>query len=247
MFEKISIVLSHPTHPGNIGSAARAMKTMGFGQLVLINPSEYPSAIATSMASGAHDVLKEALVVDNLNDALKPFQYIIGASARHRTLQWPLIHSNELGPDVQNALSAQPGARAAIMFGTESSGLTNEELRACNKHVYIPSNPEYGSLNLSQAVQVLCYELRMHLLKDDQVDPQDHEERASFEQVEGFYEHLQQSLGALGILNPEQPRQLMGRFRRLFAKAELTPIEINMLRGMLKATISQCKNTHENT
>jgi tRNA (cytidine32/uridine32-2'-O)-methyltransferase len=233
MFDRVSVVLSHTSHPGNIGATARAMKNMGFSNLVLINPHEYPHAQATAMASGAHDVLKSARVVSSLTDALKPFHYIIGASARHRSLPWPLKTPKELCPILVSKLQ-NPDIQIALLFGTENSGLTNEELHACDLHVNIPANEAYSSLNLSQAVQVIAYELRDHILASPKLD-QIPRNKASYEKMDSFYEHIETILKKIEIFNPDQPRQLMGRIRRVFNRAELDDTEINIIRGFLKA------------
>lgn len=232
MFEHFSFILSHPSHPGNIGACARAMKTMGFSKLVLINPKEYPHHVATAMASGAHDVLQNARVVSSLEQALEGCQYTIAASARHRSLDWPNLPAREMVKKVVEKLSSEL-MTVGILFGTESSGLSNEELRACDYHVHIPSNDAYGSLNLAQAVQVLTYELRMQLIEHQPASVVQ-SARADKSEMEGLYQHLEQTLNKLGILNPKQPRQLMGRLRRLFNRAELDVTEINILRGILK-------------
>lgn len=235
MFSQVAFILSHPSHPGNIGSCARAIKTMGFSQLILINPKDYPNHQATALASGAHDILKNAKVVPSLDEALKPFHYIIGASARQRSLSWPCADSRTTAKEVVGKLS-NSDQKVAILFGTENSGLSNDELRACDKHVYIPSNPDYGSLNLAQAVQVISYELRMQIL-EGHLPALEERTQASYDQKEGFYQHLEATLRHLEILNPNQPRQLMGRLRRIFNRAELDETEVNILRGILKAIL----------
>lgn len=241
MFDQFSIILSHPSHPGNIGACARAMKTMGFSKLVLINPKEYPHHLATAMASGAHEVLKNARVVSTLEQALQGCQYTIAASARHRSLDWPNLPVREMAENVVCQL-AKESMSVGLVFGTESSGLTNEELRACDHHVHIPSDEGYGSLNLAQAVQVLTYEFRMQLLKH-QPQPQIKSEKADKMQMESFYQHLEQTLQNLEVLNPKQPRQLMGRLRRMFNRAELDATEINILRGILKGVQNSLRQT----
>ncbi len=233
MFSQVAFILSHPSHPGNIGACARAIKTMGFSQLILVNPKDYPSHQATAMASGAHDILQSAQIVPSIEDALKPFHYTIGASARHRSLTLPIVDSKTMAVEVANKLNSSP-SKVAILFGTESSGLSNHELSLCDKHVYIPTDAHYGSLNLSQAVQILAYELRISLM-DSSIQTSNDHQSASGEQKNGFYQHLESTLSYLGILNPDQPRKLMGRLRRLFNRADLDETEINILRGIFKA------------
>lgn len=188
------------------------------------------------MASGAHDVLKNALEVPSLEEALKPFHYTIGASARHRTLSIPLVESRQMAQDAVGKLTNDQ-VQVAIVFGTENSGLSNHELSLCDKHVYIPTNSEYGSLNLSQAVQVIAYELRMHMMNTT-AKATDEEMPASSLQKEGFYQHLESTLAKLDILDPKHPRKMMGRLRRLFNRSNLTETEVNILRGILKAVQS---------
>lgn len=236
MFNRIRIVLSHPSHPGNIGSTARAMKTMGFDNLVLINPKEFPAENATAMAAGATDVLAKAQVVDSLEAGLAGCHFIVALSARQRTLSLPLV-SPRLGVQKIQSILENTSGEVALLFGTESTGLNNEELNAAHLHVHIPANPEYSSLNLSQAVQLLCYELRVMLLEmQGHVDIKKEKRDAplaSREKLFGFYQHLEQFLQAIQFLNPNQPRRLMARFKRLYARAELDEQDINILRGML--------------
>lgn len=236
MFNRIRIILSHPSHPGNIGSTARAMKTMGLYNLVLINPKEFPSNIATAMAAGALDVLEQAKVVDSLEMSLIGCHFIVALSARERSLAWPLV-SPRIGVKKIESILDRTTGDVAILFGTESTGLTNQELNVANLHIHIPSNPEYSSLNLSQAVQVLSYEIRLMILnKQGHIDSkQDKREAplASREKLLGFYQHLEKFLQDIQFLNPNQPRRLMARLKRLYARAEPDEQDINILRGML--------------
>ena len=166
----LKVVLVETSHAGNIGSAARAMKTMGFSQLSLVNPQQFPSDEARAMSSGATDVLESAQVVSTLEEAIGDCQWVVGASARSRTLPWPLVHPREMA---QHALALPEQTQVALVLGRERSGLTNDELARCHCHVNIPANPDYSSLNLAAAVQVLCYELRMsaQMLPDDAKTP----------------------------------------------------------------------------
>lgn len=236
MFNRIRIILSHPSHPGNIGSTARAMKTMGFDNLVLINPKEFPSNIATAMAAGAVDVLEQTQVVDSLESSLVDCHFIVALSARERSLAWPLL-SPRLGVQKIGSILDRTKGKVAVLFGTESTGLTNQELNVAHLHIHIPSNPEYSSLNLAQAVQVISYELRLMILnKQGHLDyKKDKREAplASREKLFGFYQHLENFLQEIQFLNPNQPRRLMARFKRLYARAEPDEQDINILRGML--------------
>jgi TrmH family RNA methyltransferase len=228
--DHIRIVLVHTSHPGNIGAVARAMKTMCLSRLYLVEPRDFPSPMATARASGAQDVLDAAVVCPDLDTALADCRLVVGASARPRSIAWP-----QLGPRAcAAALTAAAGdGPAALVFGREAAGLTNAELDRCHYLVSIPSNPEYGSLNLAQAVQVLAYELltsgapQVGSLEASPAPP------ASTEQVSGFISHLESVLIAIGFLNPRHPRKLMRKLVRLFHRASPTQEEINILRGIL--------------
>ncbi len=229
----IRIVLVATTHPGNIGSSARAMKTMGLTNLVLVAPRHYPSAEATARASGADDVLERAQVVDTLDQALHGCVRVVGTSARPRGLSSP-----ELAPRqaAQVLLATASQAPVALVFGRESSGLSNDELDRCHYTVQIPANPQFSSLNLAAAVQLLSYELRQQALAGlPTASERPAPPPAPAEDVERFYQHLQTVLIALGFLNPVNPRHLMRRLRHLFNRAQPTATEINILRGMLSA------------
>lgn len=236
MYNRIRIILSHPSHPGNIGSTARAMKTMGFHNLVLIHPKEFPSGTASALAAGATDVLDQAKVYDSLESGLADCHFIVALSARERTLALPVV-SPRLGVQKIKSILESSNANIGLLFGTESTGLSNHELKAAHLHINIPSNPEYSSLNLSQAVQLLTYELRVMLLElegktDSKIDKRE-APLASRKKLYGFYEHLEGFLQEIQFLNPNQPRRLMARLQRLYARAELDEQDINILRGML--------------
>src|SRR5487761_1893757 len=205
LLSHIRIVLSHTSHPGNIGAAARAMKTMGITSLYLVNPKKPIDAEAEAMASGASDVLHGARICASLDEVLQGTVYALAVSARRREL--------------------------AIVFGTEMSGLTNEEILQCRAVAHIPADPGYSSLNLAAAVQVLAYETRVAALGAPL--PAAEGAPARHEDVENFYVHLEQSLRASGFLDPYNPKRLMPRLRRLFGRARLEQEEVNILRGML--------------
>ncbi|WP_144393253.1 RNA methyltransferase [Pleionea sediminis] len=236
MLNDIEFVLSHTTHPGNIGAAARALKTMGLSKLKLVNPKQFPSAEATRRASRADDILANAKVYNSIEDAVAENRIIVGTSARSRTLPWPMIEPRELG----RKIAAEPERRpVAILFGTENSGLTNEELSLCHYHVYIPTNPEYSSLNVASAIQLIAYELRLAALDNKDIimpepecdDPG--ELPATGEQVEQMFEHLQQVMEHTEFFNPLKPNKIRMRIRRLFNKSDLTDSEIRLMRGFL--------------
>lgn len=233
---RIRIVLCQTSHPGNIGAAARAMKTMGLTRLTLVNPKHFPDPEATARASGASDVLENARVCQSLSEALEGTVLAAALSARQR----------DLGPIPQPARLAAPellpwteAGDIALVFGGETSGLSNAEVEQCQRLVTIPVNPDYSSLNLGAAVQVLCYELRqaafagvppLASLATPFVSPP-----ASHEEVEGFFAHLERLMVATGFLNPNSPRRLMPKLRRLFGRVTLEKDEINILRGILAA------------
>ncbi len=228
----IRFVLFEPTHPGNIGSVARAMKTMGFHELVLVNPpDEWYCTDSRALASGAQDVLQGARVVATLAEALTGCGLVLAASARHRRIGCPELNPRECAAE----LMGQVGSRtAAILFGPERSGLANEQLDLCNAIVYIPANPVYSSLNLAQAVQIIAYELRQQQVLERDVPPPE-SPLAGPAQLELLYEHLERILLASGFLNPSNPRHLMRRLRRLFNRTRLDENELNILRGILSS------------
>lgn len=231
MLEQIRIVLVETTHPGNIGGAARAMKNMGLSRLLLVNPLFFPHAEATARASGADDLLAAAEVHSTLDSALAGCSLVFGTTARERSIPWPAVDPREAA---SRALPAAANAPVAIVFGREHSGLSNEELDRCNFLLHIPTNPEYSSLNLAAAVQVVVYELCMAQQREP-VMAGDATPLASVDERERFYSHLEQVLTELQFLDPNNPKHLMRRLRRLFNRAELDRTEINILRGILTA------------
>lgn len=228
MMDNIRIVLVNTTHPGNIGAAARAMKTMGLRRLYLVNPAQFPSAEATARASGADDLLAEATVCESLTEAIAGCTLVLGTSARQRSLAWPELSV----ADAAAKASAEAGNRqVALLFGRERYGLTNDELKTCHYLVYIPTPGPYGSLNLAQAVQVVSYELARHA--GAKREAPEHVP-ASAERMESFYGHLETTLSQLGFLH-EQSDKLMLRLRRLFNRARPDTDELNILRGILSS------------
>ncbi len=234
----VRIVLVETSHPGNIGAVARAMKNMGLGRLVLVNPGRFPHADATARASGADDVLAAAKVTDSLEAAVADCHLVVGASARSRTIPWPVMEPRACAGRMLAAAGA--GEAVALVMGREKSGLTNAELERCHVHVHIPANPDYPSLNLGAAVQVLAYELRMCALAADDALPagevlERDQPLATSAELEGLYEHFARALAILDFYDPDNPRQLMRRLRRLFNRAQLDRMEVNILRGILAA------------
>lgn len=232
----VRIVLVETSHPGNIGAAARAMKTMGLSDLALVSPKHFPSDEATARASGADDVLQRARVFQSLPDAIGDCVCVIGASARLRGMRWPVDDPRAMARRVWGRLA---DGQVAIVMGPEQSGLTNEDMLRCQTLVHIPAAPDYGSLNLAMAVQVLCYELRMAREENRISEPESREASpATAAELEGFHEHLEQVLWDAKFLHPDHPRQLRQKLRRLFARAALDRNEINILRGAISALSS---------
>ncbi len=231
MPENIRIVLVNTSHPGNIGSAARAMKTMGLSSLYLVAPEKFPNKQADALAVGAADILASATVVATVEEAIADCEMVVGTSTRNRKIPWPILTPREFAEKVQ-----ERPAKTAILFGREDSGLTNEELHLCHYHIQIPANPEFSSLNLAAAVQVIAYELHVSATRTKPCESEEWDFAwATTQQMEGFYEHLERVLMAINFLDPTNPRQLMTRLRRLYLRAHPDVMELNILRGVLSA------------
>jgi TrmH family RNA methyltransferase len=229
----VRVVLVNTTHPGNIGAAARAMKNMGLTRLYLVAPSGFPGVEATARAAGADDVLGAAHVCPTLADALRGCHLVIGTSARPRTIAWPML-TPEMAARQLVAETAQ--GEVALLFGQERTGLTNDELDRCHALVAIPANPEFASLNLAAAVQILAYELRMAVFGSPVVDmPVPETPLATDEDVQRLYRHMEEVLIQIRFLDPGNPRKLMRRLMRLFNRVRLDSNELNILRGILTA------------
>lgn len=229
--DRIRIVLSHPSHPGNIGAAARAMKTMGITRLVLVQPKSFPDVEASTRASGAADVLENALVCSSLAEALSGTTLAFAVTARRRDLSTPIRWPRQAADEMVTGTTL---GEVALVFGNETSGLPNEEVALCHAPVTIPTHPGYTSLNLGAAVQLLCYELRMAAETPGET-PSVAGTPAHFEEVEGLMGHLEAAMIRSGFLDPEKPKRLMPRMRRLFARARLEKEEVAILRGVLSA------------
>lgn len=223
----LRIVLVRTQHPGNIGAAARAMKTMGMRDLVLVAPFRPPDEQSIAMASGAAAVVEQARTVATLPEALADCVHVAGVSARPRGIS-VAVRTPRAWTEARAPLAAH--SPVALVFGSERTGLTNDELALCQELVQIPADPDYSSLNLAQAVQVLCYEARMAL---HTAPPPPRHVPADHDTMEGFYAHLEEVLVETGFLAPKKPRHLMRRLRRLFARAEPDAVEANILRGIL--------------
>jgi len=235
LLERIRTVLCATTHPGNIGATARALKTMGLRKLYLVNPRYYPHPEATAMAAGAADVLDNAVVCGSLEIALSGTVRAIGCSARRRDLSPRALSFRDAATELlHSSSSSSSSSELAVVYGTEMSGLTNQELSLCHELAYLPANPNYSSLNLAQAVQVMAYELRMALSETGTALCKSYEP-ASFEEVELLFKHFEEKMIAIGFLDADNPKRLMQRLRRLFGRTQLEKQEVNIFRGFLKA------------
>jgi len=243
LFHRLRFVLVETSHPGNIGAVARAMKTMGFSQLVLVNP-RFPDAIgqdeAIAFASGAQDILANATIVGSIDEALEGCNFAAALSARLREFSPPIATPRVLAAQ----LAASDGLSAALVFGNERYGLPNEAVEKCNVLINIPANPDYSSLNLAQAVQVLAYECRLaasgDILPLTEIGFQG--DAAGVAQIDGMYAHLEQALIAIDFLDPDNPKKLMPRLRRLFSRTRLESEEVNILRGIARQILSKVRD-----
>lgn len=231
---RIRVVLVGTQHPGNIGSAARALKTMGLSRLALVAPERYPHQDAIALAAGADDVLAAASLHDTLAEAVADCRLVLGCTARSRRIALPEQHPREAAATL--LAEAGQGTEVALVFGRERTGLENDELQLCHGAVHIPANPDYGSLNLAAAVQVLCYELRMAWLAGTAVgDDHDHEREqpASHAQMEGLFGQLAETLDAIDFHKGRAPESALRKLRRLFLRSRLDLREVRLLRGIL--------------
>lgn len=249
LLENIIVVLVEPSHPGNVGAVARSMKTMGLNNLVLVNPRKFPHVEATARAAGAEDVLASAVVVNDIGSAIADRTLVFGTSVRDRQVSWPTVDPKQAAELMfEHLQSHTENHKIAILFGRENSGLSNEELDLCQQQINIPANPDYSSLNLASAVQIITYELRMRCLLLEgpaDVPTADHQkalspiekrrQSATKEQLEGHLLHLEQTLGMLSFSKSGHSTMLMRKVTRLYNKAELTVEEVQILRGILSA------------
>ena len=238
--DAVRIVMMNTSHSGNIGSAARAMRVMGIYNLTLVNPKKFPSPEATALASGALDVLDNAVVVDTIEEAIADCDYVFGTSARARHISAPPIPLDEGAMRAKERLAQNPESKIAIVFGTERTGLTNEELDHCHDLIFIPTENNYNSLNVAAAIQLICYEFRQKLSATEAAPrpakTDKKQELATTETLEGFYEHLEETLVKIEFLDPEHSTHLMRKLRLLYNRTHLTVEEINILRGILTET-----------
>ena len=230
--DHIRIVLSHTSHPGNIGASARAMKNMGLHSLYLINPKSFPDPIADSRAANSNDILQQAKVCTALDEALESTVFAAAVTVRPRELSHTVFDARQGAQELSRYACHQP---VALLFGAENSGLTNTEVAKCQIIIRIPANPQYPSLNLASAVQIMAYELRMALTNNIETIITNTDSLASFDELELLYAHLEQLMVSSYFLNPRKPKLLMQRIRRIFARAHLEKEEIQILRGILTA------------
>jgi tRNA/rRNA methyltransferase len=246
LFQRLRIILVETSRPGNIGSVARAMKTMGFGELVLVTPRfegmlEHEEAVA--FASGAQDILASARIVGSMAEALEGINFAAAVSARLREYSPPVLAPRQFAGQA----AAGADLHAALIFGNERFGLPNEIVEKCNALINIPANPDYSSLNLAQAAQVLVYECRMAALAAAEAAPSAEAgigfqgEAASLAQIDGMYAHLEQALVAIGFLDANNPRKLMPRLKRMFSRTQLETEEVNILRGIARKITDKFK------
>ncbi len=229
----IKIVLVETSHPGNIGAVARAMKNMAMGNLCLVNPKIFPSAEATSRASGADDILASVKIYETLPEAIADCQLVLGASARCRTISWPELTPRECAEKI---VIHEPGNQVAILFGRENSGLKNHELDLCHHLLRIPCNSEYSSLNIAAAVQVICYELFVAagVQETNKIGDKGDIPLATAEQMESFYGHLHEALVDIGFMHPDKSNSIMRRLRRIYNRNQMDSKELDILRGILR-------------
>ncbi|MEQ1105343.1 RNA methyltransferase [Acinetobacter ursingii] len=261
----VKIVMVNTTLPANIGSALRAMKTMGLSKLVLVKPKTYPHPDIDALAAGAQDLIDQIEIVDTLEQAIEDCHLVFGTSARSRTIPWPLL---DVRPAAELSMQAvvQKQQQVAIVFGREDRGLTNEELALANYHLTIPVNTEYGVLNVAQAIQVVCYEMRMATLQQHEQKTESQENAkveqmpvtadtamdwdeplVTHKQMEEFYPHLEKMLVDIEFLDPQNPRLLPLRLRRLFGRIQLDRMEYHLLRGIFSRVQALSQGTWKKT
>ena len=238
LLNSIKVVLVGTTHPGNIGATARAMKNMGIVNMALVEPKEFPSDIATYRSKAAKDVLENAEVFDTLKMAISDCELVIGTSARERKVPWPILNPKDASQEVSKG---SLNNKVAVVFGREDRGLTNEELGLCNLHVHIPTDPEYSSLNLSQAVQIMVYEIRSAILENEGNDGNWDVEFADNDQTERLISHMDELMQEVDFYEIDNPRKLLLRVRRFFKRSRLDVMEVNIFRGLFAAIQKKLK------
>ena len=234
----VQIVLVETSHPGNIGSVARAMKNMGLANLALINPKKFPHQEATALAGNATDVLDNAKIFTSIQEAAKNSKVIYATSARDRAIEWPTLTAKEAAQETQELVTNE--IQVSILFGREDRGLTNEELQLANKHLIIPAHPDYPVLNIAMSTQVVCYELYQSAQNNSVESWQDFPEYTS-EELNNLIEHFNETVEALELVDPKNPKQIMRRMERMFRRLYPDQMEGNFLRGFLKAVNKRIK------
>ena len=234
----VQIVLVETSHPGNIGSVARAMKNMGLANLSLINPKKFPHQEAMALAGNATDVLDNAKIFSSIQEAVNTSKVIYATSARERTIEWPTLTANDAASEIQELVANE--IEVSILFGREDRGLTNEELQLANKHLIIPAHPDYPVLNIAMSTQVVCYELYQAAKKNSVDSWQDFPEYTS-EELNNLIDHFNETVIALELVDPNNPKQIMTRMERMFRRLYPDQMEGNFLRGFLKAVNKRIK------
>ena len=234
----VNIVLVETSHPGNIGSVARAMKTMGLSNLSLVNPRKFPSGEANALSGNALDVLENAKVFDSISDAIKDSTFVYATSARSRTIQWPTVHAEEGAALIYKQVSSDK--KVSILFGREDRGLTNDELQLANTHIEIPANPEYPVLNLAMSAQILCYEIFKSNHNQEPRDWHDYPEVDS-ENLQMLIDHFIETAVNIDVIHPDNPKKIISRIKRMFSRLHPDEMETSFLRGFLAAINKKLK------
>ena len=236
--ELINIVLVETSHPGNIGSVARAMKTMGLSKLSLINPRKFPSGEANALSGNATDILENAQVYKTIEDAIKTSTFVYATSSRNRTIQWPTVNVEEGAELILNQIAAEK--EISILFGREDRGLTNEELQLANTHIEIPANPDYPVLNLAMSAQILSYEIFKASHNTEARDWHDYPEVDSAN-LQMLIDHFIETAVNIDVIHPENPKKIISRIKRMFSRLHPDEMEASFLRGFLAAINKKLK------
>ena len=234
----INIVLVDTIHPGNIGSVARAMKTMGLQRLSLVNPRVFPSGESTALAGNATDVLENAIIFDSIKDAIKDSTFVYATSARDRSIQWPIMNAEQAANDICNVVNSKK--EVSIVFGKEDRGLTNEELELANKLIEIPANPEYPVLNLAMSAQIICYEILKASSDDTNREWRDYPEVNS-NQLQRLIDHFIETAVDIDVIDPDNPKKIISRIKRMFTRLQPDEMEASFMRGFLSGIKKKIK------
>lgn len=234
----INIVLVETSHPGNIGSVARAMKTMGLSRLSLVNPKDFPSGDANALSGNARDVLDAAIIYPNLKAAIKESTFVYATSARNRSINWPTVNPEEAADRILDQVAGDK--EISIIFGREDRGLTNEELQLANFHLEIPANPDYPVLNIAMSVQIVTYELFKNRNTSQDREWRDYPEINS-EDLQRLIDHFVETSIDLEMIDPKNPSQIIARIKRMFSRLQPDSMEGNYLRGFLTAVNKRLK------